>query len=104
VLKDFLLNFQIEKIYWTDNAYRHSYYIKATILIVLLLFQYSLCLGCLFLLEVITILVTFLFRERVSEALKEGIYESMEKYGKETESNQAIDFLQAQVGGGTEVQ
>ena len=50
-------------------------------------------------LEVITILVTFLFRERVSEALKEGIYESMEKYGKETESNQAIDFLQAQVGG-----
>ena len=50
-----------------------------------------------FLLEVLTILVTFLFRERVSEALKEGIYQSMEKYGKETESNQAIDFLQAKV-------
>ena len=48
-------------------------------------------------LEVLTILVTFLFRERVSEALKEGIYQSMEKYGKETESNQAIDFLQAKV-------
>ena len=43
-------------------------------------------------------LVTFLFRERVSESLKEGIYQSMEKYGKETESNQAVDFLQAKVG------
>ena len=43
-------------------------------------------------------MVTFIFRERVVEALKEGIYQSMELYGKETGSNQAVDFLQSRVG------
>ena len=61
-------------------------------------FQYSLCLGSLFLIELITIMVTFIFRERVVEALKEGIYQSMELYGKETQSNYAVDFLQSKVG------
>ena len=63
-----------------------------------IMFQYSLCLGSLYLIELITIMVTFIFRERVVEALKEGIYRSMEMYGKETRSNQAVDFLQARVG------
>ena len=62
------------------------------------LFQYSLCLGSLYLIELITIMVTFVFRERVVEALKEGIYRSMEMYGKETGSNTAVDFLQSKVG------
>ena len=44
--------------------------------------QYSLCLGSLYLIELITAMVTFVFRERVVEALKEGIYRSMELYGK----------------------
>ena len=43
-------------------------------------------------------MVTFIFRERVVEALKEGIYQSMELYGKETQSNYAVDFLQSKVG------
>ena len=43
-------------------------------------------------------MVTFVFRERVVEALKEGIYRSMEMYGKETGSNTAVDFLQSKVG------
>ena len=44
--------------------------------------QYSLCLGSLYLIQLITAMVTFVFRERVVEALKEGIYRSMELYGK----------------------
>ena len=59
--------------------------------------QYSLCLGSLYLIELITMMVTFIFRERVTEALKEGIYQSMEMYGKETKSNQAVDLLQSKV-------
>ena len=47
--------------------------------------------------ELITMMVTFIFRERVTEALKEGIYQSMEMYGKETKSNQAVDLLQSKV-------
>ena len=43
-------------------------------------------------------MVTFIFRDRVVEALKEGIYQSMELYGKETQSNYAVDFLQSKVG------
>ena len=42
-------------------------------------------------------MVTFVFRERAVEALKEGIYRSMEMYGKETGSNTAVDFLQSKV-------
>ena len=42
-------------------------------------------------------MVSFIFRERVADALKEGIYQSMELYGKETQSNQAVDFLQSKV-------
>ena len=62
-----------------------------------LYFQYSLCLGSLHLIELITVMVSFIFRERVADALKEGIYQSMELYGKETQSNQAVDFLQSKV-------
>lgn len=42
-------------------------------------------------------MVTYIFRDRVVEALQEGIYRSMEMYGRETQSNQAIDFLQSKV-------
>lgn len=59
--------------------------------------QYSLCLGSLYLIELITVLITFIFRERVTEALKEGIYHSMEMYGREPRSNQAVDLLQSKV-------
>ena len=45
----------------------------------------------------VSVLVTFIFRGTVSQALKEGIYLSMEKYGMETDSSQAIDLLQAEV-------
>ena len=47
--------------------------------------------------ELITVMVTYIFRDRVVEALQEGIYRSMEMYGRETQSNQAIDFLQSKV-------
>ena len=70
---------------------------SALIELTALMFQYSLCLGSLYLIELITIMVTFVFRERVVEALKEGIYRSMEMYGKETGSNTAVDFLQSKV-------
>jgi len=63
-----------------------------------LLYVYSLCMAGIFLVELITVLVTFIFRERVSEALKQGIHSSMEEYGKVQGTNQAVDFLQAKVG------
>ena len=60
-------------------------------------FQYSVSIGSILLVQIIGILITFIYRDTLSQALKEGIYLSMEKYGMETESSQAIDLLQAEV-------
>ena len=59
--------------------------------------QYSISLGCILLIQMVSVLIIFIFRGTVSQALKEGIYMSMEKYGMETDSSQAIDLLQAEV-------
>ena len=45
----------------------------------------------------VSTLITFIYRDALSQAMKEGIYLSMEKYGMETDSSQAIDLLQAEV-------
>ena len=50
------------------------------------------------LVEIVSVLVAFLYRDSLSQALKEGIFFSMEKYGMNTDSSQAIDLLQAGVG------
>lgn len=50
------------------------------------------------LVEIASVLVTFLYRDSLSQALKEGIYFSMEKYGMSTDTSQAVDLLQASVG------
>ena len=60
--------------------------------------QYSVCIGTILLVEIVSVLVTFLYRDSLSQALKEGIYFSMEKYGMNTERSQAVDLLQAGVG------
>jgi hypothetical protein len=59
---------------------------------------YSVSIGSILLVQMVSILITFIFRGTISQALKEGIYLSMEKYGMETESSQAVDLLQAEVG------
>lgn len=64
----------------------------------LLFHLYSVSIGSILLVQIICILITFIYRDTLSQALKEGIYLSMEKYGMETESSQAIDLLQAEVG------
>ena len=60
--------------------------------------QYSVCIGTILLVEIVSVLLTFLYRDSLSQALKEGIYFSMEKYGMNRDSSQAIDLLQAGVG------
>ena len=72
-------------------------YTKIVTIFSLFCFQYCLFLGSIYLIELITVMVTYIFRDRVVEALQEGIYRSMEMYGRETQSNQAIDFLQSKV-------
>ena len=60
--------------------------------------QYSVCIGIILLVEIVSVLVTFLYRDSLSQALKEGIWFSMEKYGMNRDSSQAVDLLQAGVG------
>ena len=61
------------------------------------LFQYSVSIGSILLVELISAVITFVYRHSLSQALKEGIFLSMEKYGMNTDISQAIDLLQAQV-------
>ena len=60
-------------------------------------FQYSISIGSILIVELVSIITTFYYRDFLTNALRNGIFLSMEKYGMNNDINQAIDILQAQV-------
>ena len=62
-----------------------------------LYFQYSISIGSILIVELVSIITTFYYRDFLTNALRNGIFLSMEKYGMNNDINQAIDILQAQV-------
>ena len=81
----------------SDPASHGDYVVLLLVFNIIFLLQYSISLGGILLIQMVSVLIIFIFRGTVSQALKEGIYMSMEKYGMETDSSQAIDLLQAEV-------
>ena len=58
--------------------------------------MYSLSLGGILVAELVTTLLTFHYRGAASQAVKEGIYLSMEQYGMVVQRSRAVDLLQSQ--------
>jgi len=61
-------------------------------------YLYSISIGSILIVELVSIITTFYYRDFLTNALRNGIFLSMEKYGMNNDINQAIDILQAQVG------
>ena len=47
--------------------------------------------------ELVSVILSFIYRHALSQAVKEGIFLSMEKYGMNSDVSHAVDLLQSQV-------
>lgn len=47
--------------------------------------------------ELVSVILSFIYRHALSQSVKEGIFLSMERYGKNSDTSHAIDLLQSQV-------
>ncbi|XP_023337720.1 tetraspanin-6-like [Eurytemora carolleeae] len=64
----------------------------------ILLYSYSVLISLVYLVQLVSVILLYVFRRKFSESLAEGISTSMSAYGKIPDRTQAVDLLQSRVG------